>query len=312
MGQNINASGHLDAGKGHKIYWEDWGNPKATPIIHLHGGPGAGFNELHKVIYDPSKHRVIFHDQRGCGKSRPTGELNNNSTQDLINDIELLRNHLGLDKVHLAGGSWGSCLALLYAIAFPGNVMNLMIWSIFLGRKADSDYMYGSPARYYLPEAWERFINNVPVDKRESPDKVMLFYFEKMNSADVKQAQKYADEWALWDTSLVVPKSDWATLLERVPGDSDSLIMGKLHLYYCLNGNFIPENFLLENVNKITGIKCFAVHGRFDYCTPPVNAHELSKAYGGKLKLKMVNSSHLRNEPEMQDSLKAIASSHLI
>jgi proline iminopeptidase len=199
----VNKSGHLSVGDGHKIYYEDWGNPEGFPIMHLHGGPGAGFSDSHKLLYNPAEHRVIFHDQRGCGKSKPFASLKNNTTQALIADIEKLREHFGIEKMHITGGSWGSTLALLYALAHPERVEKMMIWSVYLLRQFENDHLYQGGARALLPEAWDRFINFIPPAKRKSSTDVIKFYASKINSKNQQTALKYSMEWTLWEMSSV-------------------------------------------------------------------------------------------------------------
>src|SRR5664279_3551553 len=204
MNEHINSNGRLDVGNGHQIYWEDWGNQSAKPIIHLHGGPGTGFSDSHKQIYDPAIHRVIFHDQRGCGQSQPFGETKHNTTQDLISDIEKLKQHLGITgKTNVAGGSWGSALALLYAIAHPETVEKMLIWSIYTVRKAENDHVLEGYAKPFFPEAWGRFIRLVPAEHRLNGTSIMKFYASKMRSSSPQEAEKYALEWSLWEYNLV-------------------------------------------------------------------------------------------------------------
>ena len=148
------------------MYWEDWGNPESLPFLHVHGGPGGGFRDTHKLTFDPKKHRVIFFDQRGAGRSTPFAETKDNTTQHLLEDIEKLRLHLRIDKFNVFGGSWGSTLSLLYAINHPERVNSLILWGIYLGTQFENDIIAEGYARYNYPEAWERFISLVPEDKR--------------------------------------------------------------------------------------------------------------------------------------------------
>lgn len=310
----INNSGYLKVGDGHKIYWEDWGNPNGFPIMHLHGGPGSGFSESHKLMYDPKKHRVIFHDQRGCGKSTPFASLKNNTTQALIADIEKLREHFGIDKMHVTGGSWGSTLTLLYALAHPEHVAKMMIWSIYLLRQFENDHLYQGGAKNLLPEAWERFIGFVPQAKRKSSDDVIKFYASKINSKDKKTALKYAAEWTLWEMSTVSLSYDKLAIEREVlTGDqSMSVSMAVLETHYFLNKCFVPENYILKNIQKIKHIPCFVVQGRFDLCTPPVSALDLANTYGPNLNLQITRAGHLRSEPENLIALRSIASTALV
>jgi len=152
----VRKSGHLDVGQGHKLYYEDWGNPKAFPIIFLHGGPGGGFSDRHKLNFNPRKHRVIFFDQRGAGKSTPYASIEHNTTQDLVSDIEKLRKHFGIEKAHISGRSWGSTLALAYAIAHPDRVKHMLIGGVYLGSRFENDFVV--PVKLPLVEMLNGFV----------------------------------------------------------------------------------------------------------------------------------------------------------
>jgi proline iminopeptidase len=300
---HINAKGFLET-DGHKIYWEDWGNPKATPIFSVHGGPGGGFSDKHKLRFDPRKHRVIFHDQRGSGLSLPFADIKNNTTEGLIKDIEALREHLKIKKMHVMGGSWGSTLSLLYAIAHPERVKKLLIWSVFLIRQFEIDFVNEGYPRYFFTEAWERFISLVPVEHRKTGNDVMRYYAEKINSADTKVAHKYADEWTLWEYTLCSIQYNPKVLERKVIGDKENLALARIEIHYFLNKCFVPDNHILDNVKKIRHIPCQLIQGRFDMCTPTISAFDLKKAYGPKLSLKVVNSGHSTSDPEMGQALK--------
>jgi proline iminopeptidase len=309
----VNRSGHLDVGDGHKIYFEDWGNPNGFPIMHLHGGPGSGFSESHKLIYDPAKHRVIFHDQRGCGQSKPFASLKNNTTQALIADIEKLRGHFEIEKMHVTGGSWGSTLSMLYALEHPERVEKLMIWSVYLLRQFENDHLYQGGAKALLTEAWERFINFVPPTKRKNSDDVIKFYASKINSKDQQTALKYSMEWTLWEMSSVSLSYDKQQAEHEIINDqARNVSMAIMETHYFLNKCFVPENYILKNINKIKHIPCSVVQGRFDLCTPPVSALDLAKAYGSKLDLQITRAGHLRSEPENLAALRTIASVALV
>jgi proline iminopeptidase len=200
---HIITSGNLNVGNGHALYWEEWGNPDGPAIMHLHGGPGASFNDSHKAIYDPSIHRVIFYDQRGNGKSQPFASTDHNTTQDLIADIERLREHFKLDTMYVAGGSWGSTLALLYAIAHPKRVRRLFLWSLYLIRQFENDWVNEGYPRYNFPEEWERFIGLVPKEHRTNGTTIMQYYANKMRSPDAAEARRHAFEWTLWEAALL-------------------------------------------------------------------------------------------------------------
>jgi proline iminopeptidase len=300
----LNDSGFLSVA-GHKVYWEDWGNKSAKPFFHLHGGPGASFSDKHKMLYNPERHRVIFHDQRGCGRSTPAGLLDNNTTQDLISDIERLRELCGAEKISLAGGSWGATLALLYALAHPQRVEKIVIWSVFLATQFEIDWVNEGYPRYTFPEAWERFIAMVPPAKRSSGDSIMKFYAEKIFSIDSALAEKYAAEWGLWELSLCSLHYDQRRIEAEVLGSEGSLHSSRIQLHYLQEKCFVPENYILDTISRITHIPCFLVHGRFDMCCPPTSGVALAKVYGKQLTLQWVNSGHSRNDPEMMSALRA-------
>ncbi|MDZ7744589.1 MAG: prolyl aminopeptidase [Candidatus Saccharibacteria bacterium] len=302
---HVRKSGHLDVGDGHKLYWEDWGNPSGFPVMHFHGGPGGGFSDSNKLMFDPKKHRVIFFDQRGSGKSTPFASLKQNTTQKLVEDTEKLRKHLGIEQMHLVGGSWGSTMVLAYAIAYPSRVKAMLAWGIYLGSKFETSLISEGHARYTYPEAWERFISHVPEKWRKNGEAITKYYAQQFESKDKKTAQKYADEWTLWELSNMSVGYNLKKLEQDVLGDENNLPLAKIEAHYFLNDCFMPENYILDNVDKIKHLPLYVVQGRFDNCTPPVTAHKLAKAYGKNMTLQMVNAGHRRSDPEQFAALTA-------
>lgn len=307
----IRKSGHLNVGDGHKIYWEDWGNPDAFPTMFFHGGPGGGFHDGHKMLFNPDEHRVIFFDQRGAGKSTPFASTAGNTTQKLIEDTEKLRNHLNIEKMNLSGGSWGSTMALIYAISYPSRVRAMVIWGVYLARQFENDLLTTGYARYNYPEAWERFIALVPEKSRKTGNSITQYYADKINSEEKNEAVKYADEWSLWETSLLSLSYDKRKTEQDTLGDENNLAIARLETHYFLNGCFIPEGYILDEIGKIQHLPCYVVQGRFDNCTPPISAYQLSKAYGSKLTLQFVNSGHKRTDPELLAALRAAVNTTL-
>lgn len=300
---HVRNSGHLGVGDGHKLYWEDWGNPDAGPIMHFHGGPGGGFSDSHKLMFDPELHRVIFFDQRGAGQSKPFAEIKHNTTQKLIEDTEKLRQHLGIEKMHLVGGSWGSTMALTYAISYPERVKSIVAWGIYLGSQFETNLISEGHSRYTYPEAWERFISHVPEKHQKNGTSINKFYASKFDSNNPKEAQKYADEWTLWEASTLSINYNRRKLEQEVVGDEHNIPLAKIEAHYFLNDCFLPENYILDNVPKIKHIPLFVAQGRFDNCTPPITAHKLARAYGKNMTLQMVNSGHRRSDPELFTAL---------
>ncbi len=310
---NVHNSGMLDVGDGHKLYWEDWGNPKSTPIMHFHGGPGGGFSDSHKLMFNAQKHRVIFYDQRGSGKSTPYASTKDNTTQKLVEDAEKLRKHLKIDKMHLVGGSWGSTMTLAYAMAYPDNVKAMVMWGIYLTRQFENDLIAAGYAKYNYPEAWERFISLVPEEHRKDGDSITRYYSGKINSKNTKEAIQYADEWTLWECTLLSVNYDKAKLeLDVIKGDDSNLAIARLETHYFINDCFMPGNYLLDNIGKIKHIPSYVVQGRFDNCTPPITAYELSKSYGKNMTLQFVNGGHRRSDPEVLAALRAAVNTTLV
>ena len=298
----VNDSGFLNVGDGHKIYYEDWGNKNATPIMYFHGGPGAHFSISHKSMFNPQKHRVIFYNQRGSGNSTPVGNLDNNTTHDLISDVDKLRDYLQIDKMYLCGGSWGSTMALLYAIAQPGRVISMLMWSIFLAEPTKNHVSY-TYMHNIFPEAWERFISFVPKEKRNNWYSIAEFYNQQINLNN-QESLKYAIEWSLWGNTLINNTQAQSLLeLDTIQNTQDNLTHSKIELHYMLNNYFIEENFILNYINVLKNIPAYVVHGRFDMCTPANGAYKLRQAYGDNMTLQFVNSGHKRSDPEMSAAL---------
>jgi proline iminopeptidase len=313
-GPHVNTSGWLDVGDGHEIYWEDWGNPKAeTPVVHLHGGPGGGFSDSNKALYDPAVQRVIFHDQRGAGRSRFQERLERNTTQDLVADIERLLEYLEVrGQVYVAGGSWGSTLALCYTIAYPERVKRLLLRSVFLARQFDTDWVNEGGPKFALPEEWQRLVAVVPEGKRGSGDEIMRYYAEKIRSKDAVEARRYALAWNLWEGALVSVNYDPRALEVAMTADSSMMAVALIETHYFLSGCFVPENYILDNVSKIKHIPCDVVHGRFDLCTPASAAWDLARAYGEKLVLRWVNAGHVSGDPLMWQELRELVRERLV
>lgn len=301
---HIIKKGHLAVGDGHEIYFEEWGDSNGIPFVYLHGGPGGGFSESNKSLFDPQKHHVIFHDQRGCGRSTPYASTEHNTTQDLIADINALAKHFDFTSFILVGGSWGATLALLYTISHPERVTKLIIWSVYLVRKFEMDYVNEGHAKDHFPEAWDRFISLLPKDKQKTGDEIMHFYAEQIRSHDEKTAKKFATEWTLWEATLVSKNYNKQGLEAEVLAD-DNFPLAMLETHYFLNKCFIPDNYILDNIPKIAHIPAFIIQGRFDMCVPPVAAWDLAKAYGEKATLQWTNGGHLRSEPENFVAIKA-------
>jgi proline iminopeptidase len=302
-----NGGGFLDVGDGHSLYWEDWGNPAGVPVVCLHGGPGAGFNASHKALFDPAVHHVLFHDQRGSGRSTPFAGAAHNTTQHLIADIEALMGHAGWESAHIAGGSWGSTLGLLFAITHPRRVRSLLLWGIYLARQFENDWANEGFPRFHFPVEWERFIAPVPPQHRTDGNSIMEYYARRMRDSDPGTARRFAVEWTRWETTLISIDYDPAAVDRDLAAEPSTVGTALLETHYFRNGCFIPENHILDSIAAIRHLPCSVTQGRFDMCTPPISAHDLARAYGDSLTLRWVNAGHLRTDPEMLAALRAAA-----
>ena len=297
------ASGHLDVGDGHSLYWEEWGNPAGVPVVCLHGGPGAAFNDSHKALFDPAVHRVLFHDQRGCGRSTPLASLEHNTTADLVADVDRLMTHRGFESAHVAGGSWGSTLSLFFALAHPARVRSLLLWAVWLTRREENDWVASGGPRRHFPREWERFISLVPESSRGSGQAITSYYADRIAGHDLRHAR----EWTLWELSLCSLDYDPERLEREVAADPNTLASAAIETHFLRHGCFVSENHILDSIAAIRDIPCTVVQGRFDMCTPPATAYDLAAAYGPALTLQVVNAGHLRTEPALRAALTAAA-----
>src|SRR3989338_7213697 len=239
--------GYLKVTDGHRLYYEVCGHPQGIPVLFVHGGPGAGFSDDNKVFFNPKAYKVIFFDQRGAGRSKPFASLRANTTDHLVQDINRLLNHFHLEKVCLFGGSWGSTLSLIYAIRYPERVTGLVLRGIYPSRNKDNAHLYNGGTKLYFPEVWERFIELVPLKHRKHPEK---YYLQMMKSKNKKTKEKYTYEAAFYEMSLMK--------LYAKPGEIEKLIkaynyrsLAPLECHYISERCFIPENYILKNIQKI-------------------------------------------------------------
>ena len=263
-------SGYLQVSKLHSIYFEEIGNPKGIPVVFLHGGPGSGFKSKHKKIFNPKKFHIIFFDQRGCGKSKPFGELKENTTLDLIKDIEKLRNKLQIKRWIVYGRSWGSTLGLIYAEKYPTSVAKLILGGVFLARKKDDDLIWkGEWLSLVYPELWEK-ISNL------SNENVLKFIRRKMNG-DKSDQKLVAMMLDFWEGNMMKPYKSPGKLIKLEDINEEFLVMIKIWWHYKKSNYFISKNQILNNIKKIKKIKTFIIQGRCDFITPVYQAWELHK-----------------------------------
>lgn len=303
-------SGHLEVGDGHKIYYQSWGYSEGNPIFVLHGGPGSKSKDKHKLGFNPKKQHVIFHDQRGCGQSLPLGKLEDNNTQELANDITKLKEHLKIkEKITLFGGSWGSALALYYAVENPQNVHKMLLNGIYTGTKKENDYIQQGGMATHFPETYDSYLALVP---KERQTETTQYYLEKMQSNDTKEADKHTAEFFTNEAAGMSIDPDIPKIMyeNSQPLDDDGRKTALLEPYYFVNNCFIPDSHILDNAEKLKDIPTIFVQGRFDHVCPPVTAYNLSKAMGDNCHLHIVPAAHA-TEGSMRETLRAYIHSFL-
>ena len=293
-------SGHLQVSDLHSIYYEQVGNPNGKPIVFVHGGPGGGVDPSMRRFFDPKVWRIVLFDQRGCGKSKPFSELKDNTTWDLVSDMEKLRMELNIEKWTVFGGSWGSTLALSYAINHANRVTGLILRGIFLLRKKEIDWFYQEGASFLFPDAWAKYLEPIPEIERH--DLVTAFY--KRLTSPVKEIRTTAAKaWSIWEGSTSKLFFDPA-FAERFGGDEFADAFARIECHYFVNKGFFPEDgWILKNVDKIRHIPAWIVQGRYDVVCPATSAYELNQAWP-ESKLHIIpDAGHSASEPGIKSKL---------
>lgn len=292
-------SGHLDVGDGHRIWWEVSGNPLGRPALFLHGGPGGGCHPDHRRLFDPQRYKVVLFDQRGCGRSLPHAELQANTTDHLINDIERLRAHLGVETWLVLGGSWGAALALAYAQRHAHRVRGLVLRGVFTGRQSEVDWLYREGASALFPDAWERFAGFIPEAER---DDLVAAYHRRLVGADLAARAEAARAWCAWEQELL-------TLRPRArlsgPASQGELALARIEAHYFVNGSFLQEGELIANAAQLAGVPGVIVQGRYDVVTPVRSAFELAKAWPDADLRIVPDAGHATSEPGVLATLLA-------
>jgi len=269
-------TGRLKVSGGHEIFFEEVGNPQGQPVVFIHGGPGGGTEPAHRRYFDPKHYRVVLFDQRGCGQSTPYAELKDNTTWDLVADMEALRAHLSIDKWICFGGSWGSTLALLYAETHPERVKALALRGIFLCRKKEIQWFYQDGASHIFPDAWEPYYNTIPEAERGD---LVAAYYKRLTSDNRDVRLQAARAWSTWEgaTSRLIPDP---VMIQGSGEDDFAEAFARIECHYFTHGIWMRnDNQILEDVYKIRHIPCEIVHGRYDVVCPVENAWDLHKAW---------------------------------
>lgn len=270
--------GFLKVSAVHELYYEESGNPKGKPAVFLHGGPGGGTDARMRRFFDPKKYRIVLFDQRGCGKSRPNASLEDNTTWDLVADMEKLREHLGIEQWLVFGGSWGSTLALAYAETHPQRCTELVLRGIFLLRRLELDWFYQDKrgASMLFPDLWQPYLEAIPPAERGD---MMQAYYKRLTSNDRKELERAARAWSIWEgaTSFLHLNPDYVSKF----GDAGyAAAFARIECHYFVNGGFLrSDNELIEKIERIRHIPCVIVQGRYDVVCPMRSAWDLHLAW---------------------------------
>ena len=262
----------LNVSETHQIYFEECGNPEGYPVVFLHGGPGSGCNPTQRRFFDPHFYRIILLDQRGCGRSTPQGCIQNNDTDALVGDIEAIKNHLGIHQWLVFGGSWGSTLALAYALAHPQSVTGLILRGIFLSRQSELDWFLGE-VQAFFPEPWEKLLSYLPSNEQSNP---LEAYAKRVFSANQSVAQEAAIHWNAFENSIMA-------LLPREPNSNAinpevERARAKVQIHYIMNNCFVGHRDWLSEVKSLSKIPITIIQGRYDMVCPPISAWQLKQA----------------------------------
>ena len=291
-------SGMLKLDDIHTMYWEVSGNPRGAPVVFLHGGPGAGTTPSHRRFFDPAHYRIVLFDQRGAGRSVPLGETRNNTTPHLIRDVETLRQHLGIERWLVFGGSWGSTLALAYSESHPERCTGLVLRGIFLCRRREIDWFLHD-IRNIFPEAWRSFAEYLPAEERQD---LLRHYHKRLMDPDSAVHMPAARRWSVYEgsCSTLLPSPE---TVAAFGDDRMALGLARMEAHYFVNDIFLPENSLLANLARIRRLPAIIVQGRYDVVCPIVTADELHRAWPEATYVVVSDAGHSAMEPGIRSAL---------
>lgn len=293
------ASGYLPVSGIHRLYWESAGAPQGEPVVFVHGGPGGGCSPWNRRLFHPDFWRVILFDQRGCGRSTPFASLHENTTADLIADMERLRVHLGVERWLVFGGSWGSTLALAYAQAHPDRVTGLVLRGVFLASRPELQWFYGGGAGRFFPAAWQAFSEHVPAEERAD---LITAYYRRLCSHDQAEVAEAALAWTRWEMacSRLEPNLDPSGVDVRF-----ALALARIETHYFVHDAWLRPGQLLDGVARIKHLPCHIVQGRYDMVCPPVNAWHLAQRWPRARLHILTHAGHSALEPAILGGLIA-------
>jgi proline iminopeptidase len=284
----------------HTLYVEQVGNPHGKPVVFLHGGPGGGISPQHRQYFDPQKWRIILFDQRGCGRSTPFAELRENTTWDLVEDIERLREHLGIEQWAVFGGSWGSTLALAYATTHAQRCTELFLRGIFLLRQQEIDWFYQQGCSRLFPDLWQAYLEPIPENERGD---LVAAYYRRLTSSDPQIRRSAAKAWSVWEGSTSKLRYD-AEVAAHFGDDEFADAFARIECHYFINkGFFSSDGYLLTQAHKIRDIPTVIVHGRYDVICPVENAWELHQQLPGSDLHIVADAGHALSEPGITNIL---------
>ncbi|ELS03313.1 proline iminopeptidase [Xenococcus sp. PCC 7305] len=292
--------GKLPVSDLHTIHYEQSGNPDGKPVIFLHGGPGGGITPMYRQYFNPQKWRIIIFDQRGAGQSTPYAELRENTTWDLVSDIEKLREHLEIEQWVVFGGSWGSTLALAYSQTHPERCQGLILRGIFMLRQKELHWFYQEGASNIFPDAWQEYLKPIPVEER---DNLISAYYKRLTSSDRNIRLEAARAWSIWEasTSKLIPS---AKSIKRFGEAEFAEAFARIECHYFINkGFFATENQLLENAHKMSHIPGVIVQGRYDVVCPMISAWELHQKWQKAKFIVVGDAGHSISELGIRDAL---------
>ena len=291
---------YLNVSTLHTIFVEESGNPNGKPVIFLHGGPGGGIEPIYRQYFNPKKWRIIIFDQRGCGKSIPHAELEDNTTWDLVNDIELIRKYLRIQSWVVFGGSWGSTLALSYAIKYTSKCKGLILRGIFLLRQMEIDWFYQEGCSYIYPDQWEEYIAVIPKNQRNN---LVKAYYKQLTSKNLETRIRASKAWSNWESrtsKLIQNKKS----LHQFSDDKVAEAFARIECHYFINkGFFNTDSWILDNVNSIENIPNVIIQGRYDVVCPMRSAWDLYKNWGNSNLIIVPDAGHSMLEEGIQKKL---------
>jgi proline iminopeptidase len=298
-------TGMLLVGDGHRVYWEQSGNPEGKPVVFLHGGPGGATSPMHRRFFDPERYRIILFDQRGCGRSTPHAstpdvDMRHNTTWHLVADIELLRRNLGIDRWQVFGGSWGSALALAYAQAHPDAVTELVLRGIFTLRPHELEWFYEGGAAAVFPDLWDDFVAPIPVLERS---RMIEAYHRRLFDPDPEVHVPAAVAWSRWEASTITLQAD-EQLIAANTEPRAATAFARIENHYFVHAGWFRQGQLIADAARLRGIPTVIVQGRYDVCTPVMTAWDLHRALPDAEFVVVPDAGHSATEPGIARALR--------